>query len=654
MRIEIEKWTSEGLRCPDGTVDLTKDGVPCPITLIQMPNGTGKTTTLNLLRAALCGDGEKWDANTIRQYKKSNGYKPNGEFLLHMRVDSAPLTIEMRFDFGEGVVVYRTTSPGSGGIKSGWHPPSELARFFYPSFINLFIFDGEFAENLLDSSKASAQHAIDSLFQLYLLDELDQVAQDFWDKQTRSGGASTESGLKQWKKKEQFLSLSVKSVEDKKKIAESKLETTKQKIAELRKKISEHVSSITNVKEKYETAVKEESESRRQLDETTLELMQKVRRPELLHDSFNNALVALKDNLSFLKLPETTSSQFFVDLAKEDNCVCGRPVDDDCRQVILERSKKYLGVEQAGIINAIKSDIENSLQSSDGDQALQPSVDRLNEAVKRHMKAKQKVEMLKKQLIDQGDEDLKKWEAELLKLIAEEKKLADLLTEITRHPRDTDDQNTKCLAALKKKLKEAEDKVAKITGTVELRLQTEIMQTLINDIRDKARLLISSSVLEEVNDKIVESVLVRNPIRLSAIGTSLTLEGQEGASVGQTLALGYTFLTTLLNRSNHQFPLVVDSPANPLSIEVRREVANFLPNLTDQFVGFTISSERKGFTDKLGEVCGDGIKYLTIFRKTDGTNELQKNIPKTDVFETADGMIIEGEDYFDGFDLEDE
>ena len=45
MRFEILKWQSEGLRCPDFIFDLTK-GVNAKASFLQMPNGTGKTTTL--------------------------------------------------------------------------------------------------------------------------------------------------------------------------------------------------------------------------------------------------------------------------------------------------------------------------------------------------------------------------------------------------------------------------------------------------------------------------------------------------------------------------------------------------------------------------------------------------------------------------------
>ena len=51
MDFEILGWEAKGLRCPDGKIDLCKDGSK-KINLIQMPNGTGKSTYLELIRGA--------------------------------------------------------------------------------------------------------------------------------------------------------------------------------------------------------------------------------------------------------------------------------------------------------------------------------------------------------------------------------------------------------------------------------------------------------------------------------------------------------------------------------------------------------------------------------------------------------------------------
>lgn len=71
--MQILGWKAEGLRCPDHDISfLDQEGNPYPISLIQMPNGTGKTTTLALLRAALSGSAANpgWDDRMIASFQK--------------------------------------------------------------------------------------------------------------------------------------------------------------------------------------------------------------------------------------------------------------------------------------------------------------------------------------------------------------------------------------------------------------------------------------------------------------------------------------------------------------------------------------------------------------------------------------------------------
>ena len=69
MRIEVAGWCGEGLRCPDTAVELVRDGRVPQVSLIQMPNGTGKTTTLELLKATLSAEPVKdFETLTIAIY----------------------------------------------------------------------------------------------------------------------------------------------------------------------------------------------------------------------------------------------------------------------------------------------------------------------------------------------------------------------------------------------------------------------------------------------------------------------------------------------------------------------------------------------------------------------------------------------------------
>ena len=81
MKIKIIGWETEGLRCPDMKINLLFGVNPAHISLIQMPNGTAKTTTLNLIRAAMNGEADKWNVEKVISFRRVNKFNSGGTFI---------------------------------------------------------------------------------------------------------------------------------------------------------------------------------------------------------------------------------------------------------------------------------------------------------------------------------------------------------------------------------------------------------------------------------------------------------------------------------------------------------------------------------------------------------------------------------------------
>jgi DNA sulfur modification protein DndD len=111
MKIELLGWKCQGLRCPDAEISLVLENDQVPkISLIQMPNGTGKTTTLNCLRASMDGSAENWQREHVLEFQDLESEQEQGQFLTTLRVDGTKrLVIAMTFDFELGTVTYETT-----------------------------------------------------------------------------------------------------------------------------------------------------------------------------------------------------------------------------------------------------------------------------------------------------------------------------------------------------------------------------------------------------------------------------------------------------------------------------------------------------------------------------------------------------------------
>ncbi len=105
------------------TVELRgDDGKTARVALVQMPNGTGKTTTLTLLNAALSGDAANWGEDRVRLFRRPGDLNPRGKFIVRLLVDDRPLTLELLLDFEAGRASYRTTESGQWRDRAGLEP----------------------------------------------------------------------------------------------------------------------------------------------------------------------------------------------------------------------------------------------------------------------------------------------------------------------------------------------------------------------------------------------------------------------------------------------------------------------------------------------------------------------------------------------------
>lgn len=622
MQINLTGWESSGLRCPDVKISLLADsGQPAEVSLIQMPNGTGKTTTLEMLRATLEGSATHWNPEKVREYRRPGATNDSGQFRVTLLVDYSPLTFELTLDFENGDAKYRTTTPGSGGVVGKWQPPRSMLNFLTPEFLNLFIFDGEFADRLLEQNAGHADKAIDALCQLYLLDEVAEVAEEQWKSHTRQGGPKTERGLAKCHLKQEELLKRKTDLVTAKKQAQKKIDENSSAIADLEKKIDERLNSNETTRNQHVDAKLALQSANEYVSRASSEVMALMRKPLALHSSFSAALVDLKENLDRLKLPENTSAQFFAELVEEPDCICGRPMNEVAKNEIIKRSQGYLDIKESGTINALKEAIDMFVSTSgdvSANDQLEGALNELAEARGKQRYAAQVLKNLTKKLSGAGDKQLETWVATLKTKLADREKCKELLQKINAPSEEETGGPITSIELVEKRLNEVRNEIAKITQTVELKEKTDLLESILNRTAELARERIRSELIEESNRRL-ENVLSNDPLRISRIDKSLHLANQTGASqtgasAGQNLSVGYTFLMSALSRGNNDFPLVVDSPANSIDEGVRRNIGTLIPQLCTQFVGFTINTERAGFVEAL-EKASRGSLFLTMFRK---------------------------------------
>jgi DNA sulfur modification protein DndD len=650
--VELLGWKVSGLRCPDHEVNLCKpnSNIPFAVSLIQMPNGTGKTTTLNLLRATLSGSAENWSEKEILELRSGKDGNPKGLFIVNLKVDGHKLTFELTINFETPSVNYRTTF--GSGVKTGFFPPRSISTFLTQQFVELFVFDGELAVNLTDSRKTRAREAIDALFQLSIFEGINKLLELNWQNHVSRAGHKGKKVLAHRKNRFSRLQERLASLKQEKTLLKKKLARQE---SELQKRTDAYNSAIAkdkNIGSKLEDVKSRLEKAQDELEKHAGSMILEMRYPSRLTAEFGRELKQLKIKLDKLKLPSTTSREFFIELSESNECICGRPMDDTIREAIIDRADKYLASDKVGILNAIKTDIDEHCGKNPDQhhKRHQSAITKLGTLLKSRDSIATEEKALIEQRLAQGDSELDTKKSEMEAARDDLSRIKLRLDELERPADETDDDETDCIKSLTKIVEDARQQLAEATSTVQLKNQTEILVAVIADALAKSRQALRMQIKDETNDRIKE-LLSLDPVLLGDIGDSLNLSGQQGASVGQTLSVAYAFLATMFSRSNYSLPFVVDSPAGPLDLKVRPQVAKLIPRLTKQFVAFTISSERQKFVDPLAEAALENVQYLTLFRETAATRKIK--VP-AGAIRTGNGVLVDGRQFFDRFDLDEE
>lgn len=648
--MRILGWRAEGLRCPDQEIDCCDTtGTPHVITLIQMPNGTGKTTTLQLLRAVLSGSAEDWPPDDVRDYRKRNSKSNTGQFELRLLLNDSRVTIIAFFDFEVGRVLFKTTR--SEGQTEGFEPPIEFRRFMDKNFVNFYIFDGELAENLLKKEHTHAEQVVEHLFQLDVFGSMKERISGYWDSKTQEKTAKKAKGFSRRKNRLNILRKRLVLLGEKKEKKEEQLAGIESSLKKKKQQFEMEISKQKELSQQLHLAEGQVVVSKGELREKSRDVLDIMRDPNALSPQFASEMRDLKTGLDRVKLPESAAREFFEELAEENECVCGRPIDEDTRRNIKKRAERYLGSDDTAFLNSMKSAIEDALSGPEFSENLEKGTRELDRLEQQFRSAMNDRDTFKREA-ENADPAVKEATDQIDNFEEQYRQCKGELDKYDSLDDQRGDEDTFGIEIIKRRLEDAERKLAEITHTMELKEKRNLLMDIISKSHQKASESIMAGVCSEANTRI-QKLMPHNDIEIDRIDRCLVLRGQGGGSAGETLSVGYAFLASLFTHSAHKLPFVVDSPAGPIDLDIRPKIAELIPKLSEQFLAFTISSEREQFVGPLKQAATSPINYQTLFRKGVPEVEEQARTIPTHV-ETNDGFCVPGEKFFRGFQLDSE
>lgn len=644
MDLRVSGWRYENVRGGIRDIVVSLDENP-RWTLVQMPNGTGKTTTMTLMRAVLTGaDLTPEEVTALR----ADDDTEQGLFELRLSIDDKPYRIELELDFVARRAVYWTTraSIQSGGREQGWNLPSLLRKLLTPEFTKLFVFDGEFAKEIRAEGRDRTTRAIRTLYRLDQLDALKtDIAKLVGIQQAKAASLTTAREQKGVTRLHNALIEAQRTLETLrgrlKKLQAEKIARDKRQ-TEIIGRISERTAQDQKFAARRSKLDAELSTVAGRITELSAESLAAMRSPTKISPALLVSLRGLGTRLTTLQLPKTISQEFFHELAHAEFCVCDTKIGPQQHDAIIAGAAKYLAEDQITIINRMKRSVRES--AATGDEFADTSKE-LQSKLRERRSVDQQLEQLQREQVEAGDEELKA-------LLIEQKQIEVDLDKIVRDVDrlNTIDKQTQILSGLdwrsniamcRVEVDSCQRKYAAATKTVEFTRSADRITALVDVVAERALDKLRESVRVATNEKL--SRLVKGePLRVARIGSALELESggvaaKGGVSEGQSLSVAYAFITSLLSAAPHKLPFIVDSPAVSLDTSVRREVGEVIPELFDQMIMFVISSEKDGFADAF--YPRQDVRYITIWKDEGDVSQMRDGLDEFRRFHAADPEV---------------
>lgn len=639
MKIKILGWEYENIRrIGKLSIDLTKaDGSIYENTFIMMPNGTGKTTTLKLIRAMLTESGaNNWKEKEVRSFRPTFKEASEGKFSLKVMFDEDIYYYVLHLDYDLGEVRYETSRVAkSGGLEDGHIIPFSLRGILNEEFVDRFIFDGEQAQKTLDTGSEEAERAILYLYQLDKLDHLcNRVDKLIAIKQDEGNSKITERSVsiykgKAEKRKKKYDELCLKYAK-----ASKELASKKRKRNSYERRYQDIISKDEGMQKEQDDLNQKKRELRRKVSESAGHIISYIRKPYNLQMDLHMRLQGLWQNMQTLRLPKNVAKEFFNELADSEICVCGRCLGEREKRTILENADRYLGQNEFAVLNEVKT----ALKEYEIDKGLDIEKQRLQELLSEEQEVNNALDRLAVILAEKGNHEIMQVKDAVDKLDGEieilEKECLKLNT--TDYIGNTDLTPDNNIHLADKKMQEAYDAYNKVNGTFEFIIKAEKLKDYILAVKKSALEKLKTFIILETNNK-VKQIIKNDTVKIKNIIGHIIFEDRENLSEGQNLAVAYAYIGTLFEHAQNQFPFVVDSPAAALDLNMRREIATVMPGLFQQMIIFVTSGEKQGFVETYYK--RSDVKYYTIEGGKDKAAECHEGIEFFEKFQLKETKI---------------
>jgi DNA sulfur modification protein DndD len=630
------------------------------VNLIQMPNGTGKTTIIELIIGTLTGNAKNWTSTEVSDFQGSNTID-EGEFKLTLRVEDSgqnknEITLVLNFDFIHNLVS-TLTFDDKVGVQSGWIIPREIAPFLEEKCVDVFVFKGDKTDDVVTRGKGDAQPAIKTFFGITALEDLQEKIKDAFS--AKMLGVNTDrSHERATNKKKKLLDNWV--------IRQNNLQSKKDKFKKEKKDLD---SQFKTANEKYENIIqqvdlverrvelKEKMDSAEvKLNDLSRTVVQNLRDPFSFSPSIYNDIDKLKQTLNDLELPGTSRSFFEQWVKRSDTCICGEELTNDKKKRVLINVESYLASDDINIIEGIKGEVGLDVLNGASREKLDDSVSALDAANEEYEISKTKFKNHIRELEAGAHPDSQKIIDDYRKIITKQATNGLLIKSIEKDVPFTDnDLNfpSKCnsLTMADKIVESLATELGNLANMENIVKAKSKLLKVIDCTAEESLLKFRSHLISETNIKLRKYLREGSEIEVLNIDKNVQLgwnekEKEKGSGAQNSISI-YSFATSILERADINFPLIVDHPVTNMDSSSRKHIGEKLADISHQFIGFVIDIEKPHFLPALER--NGNVRYVSLFSKIAGNRDYidQLKDQSSDLkYETSNGCISYDKDFF--------
>ena len=252
---------------------------------VMMANGTGKTTTMTLIKGLLDGSAKNWPVDYVKSFAPTTTTGDKGEFSITVKFDEKQYKYFLSLDYVNGIAKIETQAPPKGR-ETGLLLPTAIKGIFTPEFVSRFVFDGEQAKKSMDRTSNEADETIRYLYRLDELDEILAMNMNILTEiQNAEGGSTgTRGSLSNLRSRQKKVRDHIASLEKKQKQLNGDIARFSQEKIEKEKQRQELDKNYEALNKEKNEVIAEQEKNRGNVDVKITEIVSLVKTPYLVSE----------------------------------------------------------------------------------------------------------------------------------------------------------------------------------------------------------------------------------------------------------------------------------------------------------------------------------------------------------------------------------